>query len=78
MRRIPPLLAQCVLVGAIAVGTGWAWLALTEARRLSPGAVIVCTVIAVALALAVEAGVDRIARGRRRRTNTHHARKASR
>jgi len=73
--RIPPLLAQCVLVGGIAVGTAWGWLTLTATRRLSPGAVIVCTFIAVLLALAVEAGVERVRRGRRRRA---HARPTGR
>ncbi|WP_157865104.1 hypothetical protein [Streptomyces prasinopilosus] len=69
MPRIPPLLAQAVLVGCTALATAWAWLTLTRARVLSPGAVIVCTVIAVTLALAVEAGVRRIRHGRPRRAH---------
>jgi hypothetical protein len=74
MRRIPPLLAQSLLVVATSVGTAGAWLTLTNTRALTPGAVIVCTVIAVALALAVEAGVARLRRGRRRRAHArpHH------
>ncbi|WP_329474177.1 hypothetical protein OIE75_41045 (plasmid) [Streptomyces sp. NBC_01723] len=76
--RIPPLLAQCVLLGVVAIGTGWAWIVLTGSRVLSPGAVIVCTIIAVAVALAVEAGAERILRGRRRRAHArpHTSRKA--
>jgi branched-subunit amino acid ABC-type transport system permease component len=45
------------------------WLTLTRARVLTPGAVIVCTVIAVAAALAVEAAVERVRLGRRRRAH---------
>lgn len=73
MPRIPPLLAQAVLVGAIAVGTAWTWLHLTSARYLTPGGVIVCTAIAVVVALAVEAAVRRARAGRPRRA---HARPA--
>lgn len=67
--RIPPLLAQIILVGAIAVGTAWGWLTLIGARVLSPGSVIVCTIITVALATVVEAGCRAVRRGRRRRTH---------
>lgn len=78
MLRIPPLLAQIILVGVIAVGTAWGWLALIGARVLSPGSVIVCTVIAVALATGVEAGW-RAVRRRRQRTARHtHARPTTR
>lgn len=73
MPRIPPLLAQSVLVAGIALGTAWTWLTLTRARVLSPGAVIVCTAIAVVVALAVEAAVRRARAGRPRRA---HARPA--
>jgi hypothetical protein len=69
VHRISPLLAQSVLVGGIALGTAWVWLTLTRARVLTPGAVIVCTVIAVAAVLAVEAAVGRVRRGRRRRAH---------
>ncbi|QBJ94475.1 hypothetical protein D0Z67_29340 (plasmid) [Streptomyces seoulensis] len=67
--RIPPLLAQSVLVGVIAVGTAWGWLTLIGARVLSPGAVIVCTIVAVALAMAVEAGWRAVRYHRRRRAH---------
>ncbi|AKZ60753.1 exported protein of unknown function (plasmid) [Streptomyces ambofaciens ATCC 23877] len=67
--RIPPLLAQAVLVGGIALGTAFGWLTLTESRALSPGAVIVCTLISVALALVVETAVHRARRGRPRRAH---------
>lgn len=74
MPRIPPLLAQILLVGVIAVGTAWGWLALIGARVLSPGAVIVCTVIAVALATGVDAGWRRARRHRQRTARRTHAR----
>ena len=74
MHRIPPLLAQILLVGVIAVGTAWGWLALIGARVLSPGSVIVCTVIAVALAMAVEAGWRRARRRRQQIARRAHAR----
>jgi uncharacterized protein YybS (DUF2232 family) len=73
VHHIPPLLASSVLVGAIACGTAWAWLTLTQARILSPGAVIVCTAISVAVALAVEHAARLVRRGRPRRA---HARPA--
>lgn len=69
MPRIPPLLAQAVLVGAIAVGTAWTWLHLTSARYLTPGGVIVCTIIAVTVALLVETVVGRARHGRPRRAH---------
>jgi hypothetical protein len=69
VQRIPPLLAQCALVGGIALGTAWAWIHLTDSGTLSPGAVIVCTAISVALALAVEAAVEAVRRGRPRRAH---------
>lgn len=69
MRRLLLLFTECVLVGGIACATAWGWLTLTEARALSPGAVIVCTLISVALALIVEAAVHRARRGRPRRAH---------
>jgi len=69
MPRIPPFLAQAVLVGALAVGTAWAWLHLTGATHLTPGAVLACTFLSVAAALLVEAGVRRVRRGRPRRAH---------
>ncbi|RSN50533.1 hypothetical protein DMH12_24945 [Streptomyces sp. WAC 04229] len=79
MHRIPPLLAECVLVGAIAVGTSWTWIALTSTSALSPGAVIVCMVITVAVVFAVEAVAGQVRRGRRRRAHArpHTTRKVS-
>lgn len=69
MPRTPPLLAQAVLVGAIAVGTAWTWLHSTGAHHLSAGAVLACTFISVTVALLVEAGVRRVRRGRPRRAH---------
>jgi hypothetical protein len=69
VQRIPPLLAQCALVGAIALGTAWAWIYLTNSGTLTPGAVIVCTAISVALALAAEAVIEAVRRGRPRRAH---------
>jgi hypothetical protein len=69
MRRIPPILAGSALVGGTAIATAWIWLRLTRARVLSPGAVIVCTIIAVALVLAIEETARRIRRGRIRRAH---------
>ncbi|MFF9287563.1 hypothetical protein [Streptomyces griseosporeus] len=67
--RIPPLLIQCALVGAVALTTAVAWLRLTGSRALSPAAVIVCTVIAVVVSLAVEHLVRLVRRGRPRRAH---------
>ncbi|MFF7795591.1 hypothetical protein [Streptomyces sp. NPDC007991] len=67
--HIPPILAQCALVSAIACGTAWAWLHLTGSRTLTPGAILACTAVSVALALAVEAAVQRTRRGRPRRAH---------
>jgi hypothetical protein len=69
VQRIPPLLAQSVLVGGIALGTAWAWIRLTDSGTLSPGAVIVCTAVSVALALAAEAAIGAVRRGRPRRAH---------
>lgn len=69
MRRNLILLAQCVLVGAIALGTAWAWIRLTDSGTLSPGAVIVCTAISVALALAAESAIGAVRRGQPRRAH---------
>ncbi len=69
MRRIPPLLVECVLVGAIALGTAWTWMAATGTRVLTVGAVIVCTLVSVALAFAVEAVIKHARRGRPRRAH---------
>lgn len=73
MHRIPPLLAQCLLVGGIACAVAWTWLTLIHARVLSPGAVLVCTAVSVALALVVEHGVRRIRHGRPRRAHAQPA-----
>jgi hypothetical protein len=78
VHRIPPLLAQSVLVGGIALGTAWAWIRLTDSGTLSPGAVIVCTAIWVALALAAEAAIDAVRRGRPRRAHARTARSKTR
>lgn len=69
MSRIPPLLVQAVLVAAIAVTAGGIWLHLTTAQRLSPGGVLICTILTVTLAPMVEAGVRRVRRGRPRRAH---------
>ncbi|MET8585672.1 hypothetical protein ABZX39_33115 [Streptomyces collinus] len=74
MLRIPPLLAQILLVAVISVATAWGWLALIGARVLSPGSVIVCTVIAVALATGVDAGWRHVRRRRQRAARRSHAR----
>jgi predicted Co/Zn/Cd cation transporter (cation efflux family) len=69
VHRIPPLLAGSILVGAIALATAWTWLHLTGARTLSPGAVIACTAVSVAVALALEHAARRVRRGRPRRAH---------
>lgn len=73
MPRIPSLLVQAVLVGAIAVATSGIWLHLTTTRQLTPGGVLICTILTVMLAPIVEAGVRRVRHGRPRRA---HARPA--
>jgi hypothetical protein len=67
--RIPPILAQAVLVAAVAVGTYWGWLSLTRAQVLSPGAVIVCTAVTTLAVWAMEAVVRHARRGRPRRAH---------
>jgi hypothetical protein len=69
MPRIPPLLAGCILVAAIAAATAGIWLYVRGARSLSPAAIVACTVISVVLALAVEAAVRHVRRGRPRRAH---------
>ena len=67
MQRLSTLLAPCLFLAAIAAATAWLWLALTRAQVLSPGAVIVCAGISVAVALSVESAARRIRHGRPRR-----------
>lgn len=69
MHRIPPLLAQSMLVGAIACGTAWTWLTLTSRHVLSPGGVIVCTIVSVTVALVLEHACRLVRRGRSRRAH---------
>lgn len=69
MHRIPTPLAQCALVAGIAAGTAWAWLYATGQHTLTAGAVIACTLISVAVALALEAAVRWVRRGRPRRAH---------
>ncbi len=74
MPRIPPLLAGCILVGAIAATVAGIWLYANGARSLSAAAIVACTAISVVIALAVESAARRIHRGRPRRA---HARPAT-
>jgi hypothetical protein len=69
MPRIPPLLAGCLLTGAIAVATGTAWIYTTG--RLAPGAIVLCAAISVTASLAVEAVVREIRRRRRAPIRRH-------
>ena len=54
MPHIPPLLAGCILTGAIAITTGATWIG--TAGRLSPAAIVICAAISVAASLTVECG----------------------
>lgn len=69
MPRIPPLLVGCALTGVISVATAWAWLALTGSRTLSPGAIVICAVASVTVALVVEHAMRALRRGRPRRAH---------
>lgn len=69
MRRIPAPLTECALVAAIAAGTAWAWMYTTGSRTLTAGAVVVCTLASVVLALGVEAALRQVRRGRPRRAH---------
>ena len=69
MPRIPPLLAQAVLLALIACATAWAWLHYTGAAYLTPGAAIVCALASVAVEMAVESVVRWARRGRSRRAH---------
>jgi hypothetical protein len=77
MPHIPPLLAECILTGAIAIATAVVWIYTTG--RLAPGAIVLCAAISVTGSLAVEAAVREIRRRRRaplrRRWNTTRHRK---
>ena len=75
MPSIPPLLAGCLLTGAIAIATGTAWIYTTG--RLGPGAIVLCAAISVTASLAVETTAREIRRRRRaplrrRWTTTRH------
>jgi uncharacterized protein YybS (DUF2232 family) len=69
MKRLPTLLAPCLFLAVIAAATAWLWLTLTRAQILSPGAVIVCAGISVAIALVAESAVRRIRHGRTHRAH---------
>lgn len=75
MPRIRALLADCVLVGAIACATAWTWLYLIGAHALTAGSVIVCTIVSAVANLAVESAVKQVRR--RRRPYRLHARPAA-
>jgi len=77
VHRTRSLLVPCLFLAVIAAATAWLWLTLTRARVLSPGAVIVCAGIAVAVALVVESAARRIRHGRLHRAHTDTSRKAS-
>jgi len=69
MPRIPPLLAGCLITGAIAAATGTACISITG--RLTPAGIVLCAAISVAASLALEAAV-REARRRRRAPLRRH------
>lgn len=73
MLRIPRIptaeLAGCALVGAIALAAAYTWLAVTGQRTLSAAAIVACTLISVAIALAVEHAIRRVRRDRPRRAH---------
>jgi hypothetical protein len=68
VKHLPTLLA-CLFLAAIAAATAWLWLTLTRAQILSPGAVLICAGISVAVALAAESAARRIRQGRTRRAH---------
>lgn len=75
MPHIPPLLAGCILTGAIAITTGATWIGTTGG--LSPAAIVICAAISVAASLTVEAAAREARRRRRaplqrRWTTTRH------
>jgi uncharacterized protein YybS (DUF2232 family) len=72
VHRARTLLA-CLFLAVIAAATAWLWLTLTRAQILSPGAVIVCAGISVAIALVAESAVRRI---RHAHARNHRTRKA--
>lgn len=63
------LIVQCAFIAGIALATAWVWLHATGQHALTPGAVVACTVISVVLALAVDAAVRQVRRGRPRRAH---------
>jgi hypothetical protein len=71
------LLVPCLFLAAIAAGTAWLWLTLTRAQVLSPGAVLICAGISVAVALAVESAARRIRHGRPHRAHDEHVSKGA-
>lgn len=76
MRHVPPLIAECILVGAVALATAWTWLTLTDTRTFTAGGILACTGISVAVAMTVEAAVKRLRRGRPRRAHARPTREA--
>ena len=75
MPRIPPLLAGCILTGAIAAATGTTW--IYAAGRLTPAAIVICAAISVTVSLALETAAREARRRRRaplqrRWTTTRH------
>ncbi|WP_069766007.1 hypothetical protein [Streptomyces sp. LUP47B] len=75
MPRIPPLVADALLAGAIALTIAVVW--IYTVGPISPAAVVICAGAAVIASLAVEAAVREIRRRRRapiirRWTTTRH------
>jgi hypothetical protein len=74
MKHLPTLLA-CLFLAVIAAGTAWLWLTLTRAQVLSPGAILICAGLSVAVALAVESAARRIRHDRPHRAHDEHVSK---
>lgn len=75
MPRIPPLLADALLAGAVATTVAVVW--IYPAGGMDSGAVAICTAVYVAVSLAVPAVIGEIRRRkrapiRRRWTTTRH------
>nr|WSZ21191.1 hypothetical protein OH837_48970 [Streptomyces canus] len=80
MPRIPPLLADALLAGGIALTIAVVW--IYTVGPISPSAVVICAALAVLASLAAQAATAEIRRRRRaplmRRWNTGNHRKPRR
>lgn len=77
MRQHLILLASCVLTGGVALGIGYAWLTITNHATLPIPEAILCALVSVVLAMAVEHAVLVAYRRRTRSGPSRHRKPAA-